>query len=219
VYKLIPPFICRPEFIVEHFLSKQDQFNVILWGDSTLNIELQSYKYFFNEHDISFEEIYTLTFPQDTRKTNLIIALFTHPERVIHGVHTLINNEEENNRILIIPEKWLSISELTEDFYNLPDLYFFTNYFVDENCDKVEQFQSDYISFYEVPPDLADYSYQGYDITRDFIELFFAEFDPEELLFTPLSYQFQWEQIINGGFENHKIRLIRIKNFELEEVK
>ncbi|MCL1850474.1 MAG: hypothetical protein FWF70_03570 [Bacteroidetes bacterium] len=218
MYKLVPPFVSRPEIITTHFLSQPEQYNVILWGDSAVNIELQAYKYFFNEHHIRFKEIHTLNIPEDIRKTNLIIALFDKPERVIHGVNTLINQEEERSRIVVVPEKWLSISELTEDFYNLPDLYYFTNYFVEQNSDRVKQFQTDYTFYYEAPADLADYSYQGYDITRYFIDLYFAGFAPAEVQFKPLSYHFKWQQILNGGFENVKTRFIQVKNLEFEEV-
>jgi hypothetical protein len=123
-----------------------------------------------------------------------------------------------NNNILVIPEKWLNISELTEDFYNLPNLYFFTNSFVNENNSDVKQFQSDYSLFYEAPAELADYSYQGYDVTRYFIDLFFADMHPDDVKFEPFSYKFRWKQIQNGGFENTPSRFIQIKDFELEEV-
>jgi len=219
VYKLIPPIISRPKTITEHFLSQPEEFNVILWGDSTVNIELQAYKYFFNEHHINFKEVHTLAIPQDTRKTNLIIAFFDQPERVIHGVHTIINQEEEYSKIVVVPEKWLSISELTEDFYNQSDLYFFTNYFVDESCDRVKLFQSDYTFYYEAPAELTEYSYQGYDITRYFIDLYFSNFKHSDVQFQPLSYKFQWQQILNGGFENSKPRLIQVKDIELIEVR
>jgi len=223
VYKLTPPFISRPKAVATHLLAHPERFNVILWGDSATSIELQVYKYYFNEHEIKYKEVHTLTIPQDARKTNLIIALFDQPERVIHGIHTLINQEEgdenEYNRILIVPESWLSLSELTEDFYNLPDLYFFTNYFVDENSTRAKQFQFDYTFFNEAPAELAGYNYQGYDITRYFIDLFFADLNPEEVQFQPLSYQFQWKQILDGGLENTKVRLIRVKDLGFEEVK
>jgi len=219
VYKLVPPLISRPEKLAEHFLAQPEEFNVILWGDSTVSIELQAYKYFFNENNIKFKEVHTLTIPQNITKTNLIIAFFDQPERVIHGVHTLINQEEEYNKIVVVPEKWLSITELTEDFYNLPNLYFFTNYFVDENCERVKLFQSDYTFYYEAPADLSDYSYQGYDITRYFIDLYFSDFNHEEVQFQPFSYRFQWERILNGGFENFKPRLIQVEDLELREVK
>jgi len=219
VYKLVPPLISRPKTVVEHFLAKPENFNIILWGDSTTSIELQAYKYFLNEQNIRFKEVHTLTIPQDMRKTNLIIAFFDRQERVIHGVHTLINQEEEYDRIVIVPEKWLSVSELTEDFYNLPELYFFANYFVDENCDRVKQFRSDYTFFYEAPAELSEYSFQGYDITRYFIDLYFVDFNTDNLHFQPLSYQFQWKKLLDGGFENTKTRLIQVKDLELEEVK
>jgi hypothetical protein len=218
VYKLIPPFSCRPEVVNEVFLSDHENYNIILWGDSVVTPELIAYKYYFATHQISHKEIHTLTLPDDSNKSNIIIALFDEPSRVIHCVHSIVNNEAEKN-IVIVPEKWLSISELTEDFYNLPDLYYFTNYFIDENSSKIKSFQADHIFFYEAPAELVAYSYQGYDITRYFIDLFFADFNFGEVKFAPLSYRFQWERIVNGGFENSKVRLIRVRDLELEEVR
>jgi len=219
LYKLVPPFMSRPQAIEEHFLSVPQEYNVILWGDSTTTIELQAYKYYFNKYHIKYKEAHTLTLPLEFRKDNLIIALFDRRERVIHAVHSLINQEEHYNKIIVVPETWLLLSELTEDFYNIPELYFFTNCFVDESRDAVKQFQADYTFFYEAPALLADYVYQGYDITRYFIDLYFAGFDTENLQFQPLSYQFQWQRIENGGLENIKIRLIRVKGLDLEEVR
>ena len=219
VYKLTPPLSIRPKYIEETFLTQQSDYNLILWGDSVQTPELRAFKIFFREHDISFKEIHTLSFPLSSTQKNFIIPFFTRPNRVIHGVHTLISNEIQASDVLIFPEQWLSISELTEDFYGIPQLYYFTNYFVDETDAAVKQFQSDYLFFYDAPAELASYSYQGYDITRYFIDLFFANFDPKEVKYKPLSYKFQWEQLFNGGFENIKPRLIHIKNFSQEEMR
>jgi hypothetical protein len=218
VYKLVPPFISRAEVIADVFLTQPDESHIILWGDSIITPELLAYRYYFTTHHILYKEIHTLTLPDNIHKSNLIIALFDEPARVIHCAHSLVNNEAEEN-IIIVPEQWLSISELTEDFYNLPYLYYFTNYFIDENSSNVKQFQTDHIFFYEAPAELAAYSYQGYDITHYFIDLFFADFDMNKVKFTPLSYQFQWKQVEDGGFENSKVRLIRIKDLGLEEVR
>jgi len=219
VYKLTPPFSSRPETIAEIFLSQPNEYNIILWVDSVMTPDLQAYKSYFKEHQIPFKEVRTLILPQNSTKKNLIIAFFDQPTRVIHSVHTLTNNDPENNEnIVVVPIKWLSIPELKEDFFKLPQLYFFTNYFIDENSSAVKQFQSDYIFNYEAPAELAAFSYQGYDITRYFIDLYFVDFNPDEVQFQPLSYKFQWRQILNGGFENIKTRFIQVKNLELEEV-
>jgi len=218
VYKLIPPYSSRPETIAEHFLSQPDNYSVILWGDSAKSAEMQAYKSYFKTHNIHFQEIHNYALPRNTKSTNLIIAFFEQPTRIIHSVHTLINREEETD-ILVVPEKWLSISELTEDFFNFPHLYFFANYFVDENCSRVQEFQSDYTLNYGAPAELAAYSYQGYDITHYFIDMYFTDFDPAKIQFQPLSYRFQWKQILDGGVENIKVRFIQVKDLGLEEVK
>jgi hypothetical protein len=219
VYKLTPPFYSRPETIAALFLSQPDDYHIILWGDSVQGPEIQAYKHFFNEHNIHFKEIHTFSLPLNAKKNNLIITLFEKTTRVIHAVHTLVNNSTPENSIVIVPEKWFSISELNDDFYNLPHLYYFTDYFIDENCSKVKQFQNDYLYFFHAPVELAGFAYQGYDITHYFIDLYFADFDISKVKYTPLSYQFKWNKILEGGFENRKTRLIQIKNLELEEVK
>jgi hypothetical protein len=219
VYKLVPPFLSRPETIAEHFLSLQNEYTITLWGDSVTSPELLAYRYYFNEQNIYFKETNSLTLRLDSKKKNLIIALFDSPERVINSVHSITNLENKADIVVVVPEKWISISELTDDFFKLPHLYYFTNFFVDNNCEKVKRFQSDYLYNYEVQAELISFSYQGYDITRYFIDLFFAEYNIHELHFQPLSYQFQWNQIMNGGFENSKVRLIRVKDLGLEEVR
>jgi len=219
VYKLVPPFLSRPETVAQHFLSQPNEYTITLWGDSVTTPELLAYKYFLNENGFFYRENHTLTPRLDVRRKNLIIAFFDSPERVINSVHSIINWEDKANMVVVVPENWLSISELTEDFFNLPQLYYFTNYFVDVKCDRVKQFQSNYLYSYEAPAELVSYSYQGYDITRYFIDLFFAELNTHNFHFQPLSYQFQWNQIFNGGFENSKVRFIRVKDLELEEVK
>lgn len=220
VYKLTPPFASRPETIAKVFLSQPNEYNIILWVDSNPTPDLRAYRSYFKEYKIHFKEMESLTLPQNTTKKNLIIALFDEPERVIHSIHTLTNNDPEDNvqNILVVPAKWLSIPELKEDFFTLPQLYYFTNYFVDEKSSIVKQFQSDYIFNYEAPAELAAYSYQGYDITRYFIDLHFVDSNTDNAHFQPFSYKFQWRRVPNGGYENVKARFIQVKNLELEEV-
>jgi len=220
VYKLTPPFATRPETIAKVFLSQPNEYNIILWVDSIPTPDMQAYKSYFKEHRIPFKEMHTLTLPENITNKNLIIALFDEPERVIYSVYMLTNNDPESNvqNIVIVPAKWLSIPELKEDFFNLPQLYYFTNYFVGENSSAVKQFQSDYTFNYGAPAELAAYSYQGYDITRYFIDLYFIDSNTENVPFQPLSYKFQWRRIPNGGFENIKPRFIQVRNLELEEL-
>jgi len=218
VYKLVPPFASRAETIENHFLTSPNEYNIILWCDSIQTHELQAYKKYFNKKNIPFKEVNAWSLSLSSSKKNLIIAFFENSTRIIHSVHTILGADMKNN-VMIVPEKWFNINELTEDFYNLPNLYYFTNYFVNETDPEVKKFQSDYSLLYEAPAELAAYSYQGYDITRYFIELFFADFNVDDVNFMPLSYIFHWKKTPNGGFENTTPRLIHIKDFELNEVK
>ena len=79
-------------------------------------------------------------------------------------------------------------------------------------------FKSDYVSTYHSPCQLERYSYQGYDITKYFIDLYFVGYNFKNVTYKPMSYKFKFKQWTNGGFENDKVRLIEIKNFEKAEV-
>jgi len=217
-YKLMPPFLSRPETVDNHFHLQSENYNIILWGDSATTPELLAYRYYFTEFEIPYKEVNALTVSLSRTSQNLVIAIFDQPERVIHAVHTLVNTEEQPEFTLIVPEKWLHISELTEDFFTLPQLYFFTHYFVDEKNEQVKQFQNDYTFYYDAPAELASFSYQGYDITKYFIELFFEDFIHENVRFNTSSYKFYWNKIENGGYENIKPRFIQVKDLELIEV-
>jgi len=217
VFKLVPSLTSRPETVDKVFLTSPDEYNIILWCDTATTQEMNAFVVYFREKNIPFKEVISLSLLQNSKKKNLIISFIDNSTRIIQSVHTFLSSEMDNN-ILIVPEKWFNLTELTEDFYNLPHLYYFTDYFVNENDTKVKEFKADYLLSYGAPAELAAYSFQGYDITHYFIDLFFADFNTNNVIFNPLSYKFQWKPIQNGGYENTKTRLIRIKDFELKEI-
>ena len=76
----------------------------------------------------------------------------------------------------------------------------------------------DYIEQYQSPPTLERFSYQGYDITRYFIELMVQNFDSSKVKFEPLSFDFDFVRVNGNGYENTKSRLISFRNYELIEI-
>lgn len=224
VYKLIPPLSSRPESIQKHILSHQPDFYVILWYDAEDNVELAAYENYFKSNQIPYTltkvkpETYSLNLTLSSTKHNVIIALFQNQTNVINQMRLLEGIKNQYQFSLIFPEEWLHVSSLDDDFYSMPNIYFFSNYFVDHKSSTVIDFKSAYITNYHSPCQLERYSYQGYDITKYFIELYFEGYNKKNISYTPMSYKFKFKQWTNGGFENDKVRLIEIKNFEKVEV-
>ena len=224
VYKLIPPLSSRPESLQKNILSKYSDYSVILWYDAEDNIELAAYETYFKTNQIPYTltkvkpETYSLNLTLSSTKHNVIVALFQNQTNVINQMRLLEGTHNQFEYSLIFPEGWLQVSSLDDDFYAMPNMYYFSNYFVDQNSLAVKDFRSDYFATFQSPCQLERYSYQGYDITKYFIDLYFAGFNERDVTYTPLSYKFNFKQWSNGGFENNKVRLIEIKNFEKVEI-
>lgn len=224
VYKLTPPLSSRPESLQKNILSKYSEYSVILWYDAEDNLELAAYETYFKTNQIPYTltkvkpETYSLNLTLSSTKHNIVVALFQNQTNVINQMRLLEGTHNQFKYSLIFPEGWLQVSSLDDDFYAMPNMYYFSNYFVDQNSLAVKDFRSDYFANFQSPCQLERYSYQGYDITKYFIDLYFAGFNERDVTYTPLSYKFNFKQWSNGGFENNKVRLIEIKNFEKVEM-
>lgn len=224
VYKLTPPLNSRPESLQKNILTKHPDYSVILWYDSEDNVELAAYETYFKTNEIPYTltkvkpETYSLNLTLSSTKHNVIIALFQNQTNVINQMRLLEGIKNQFQFSLIFPEEWLQVSSLDDDFYAMPNIYYFSNYYVDQNSSTVMDFKSDYVTTYHSPCQLERYSYQGYDITKYFIDLFFVGYNFKNVTYKPMSYKFKFKQWTSGGFENDKVRLIEIKNFEKVEV-
>ena len=119
----------------------------------------------------------------------------------------------------MIPEEWLKANEAETENFNKLNIHYFSNYYVDYQNDNTLLFISDFIERYDSPPDLSRFSFQGYDITRYFVNKIMTPSDSIQSNFNPISFDFQFNKIENGGYENQKGRLLQIENFQEAEIK
>lgn len=224
VYKIVPPLSSRPESIKKQILTTYSNHQVVLWYDSDDTVELKAYELYFKENAIpytlakvgqgSFSSNLNLT----TDKQNVVIALFNNQTQVINQMRLLSGVQNSYPITLVFPEEWLNISSLDDDFYSIRNLYYFSNCFVDINLQSIKDYRVNYVETYQSPCQLDRYSFQGYDITKYFIELFFAGNIEKSVTYTPMAYKFKFKQWTKGGYENDQIRLIQIQDFQRKEV-
>jgi hypothetical protein len=224
VYKLIPPLSARPESIKKQILNFYPNHQVVLWYGNGDTLELKAYELYFQENDIPFtlaklgqgSFITNLNLLTDTQ--NVVIALFNNQTQVINQMRLLSGVQNSYPITLIFPEEWLNISSLDDDFYSIKNLYYFTNCFVDLNLQTINDFRVHYVETYQSPCQLDRYSYQGYDITKYFIDLFFTGNIEKSVTYTPMAYKLKFKQWTKGGYENDRVRLIQIQDFQRKEV-
>lgn len=224
VYKLTPSLQSRPESLYKNLISKHEDYAIVLWYDSEENIELNAYETYFKEKQIPYTltkvkpETYSLNLTLSPTKHNIIVALYQNQTNIVNQMRLLEASQDSYDYSLIFPEEWLQVSSLDEDFYAMRNIYYFSNFFVDLNNPFIIEYKENYVLTYQSPCQIERYSYQGYDITKYFIDLYLADYNEKKVLYTPMSYKFRFKQWSNGGFENDKIRFIEIKNFEKREV-
>ncbi len=132
----------------------------------------------------------------------------------------LVNHEKLPPFTLIMPESFLvDIEGELEDFNKL-NMHFFSNYYVNENDEKTLYFITEFIEKFHSPPSVNRFSYQGYDITRYFITCLIHNFDTSKFSYQPTALDFEFETIgERDGFENRRLRLLQLQDFEIIEVK
>ncbi|MBP1673672.1 MAG: cwlS [Bacteroidetes bacterium] len=224
VYKLVPPLTTRPETLHKKMFPNYSNYQVILWYDQENITELGVYENYFKENKIPYilsklqPETFSLKLELEPSMQNVIIALFQNRTNIINQMRLFSGIQNQFPCSLVFPEEWLNISSLDDDFYSIPNLFYLTNCFVDLNNTTIIDYKNHYVETYQSPCQLERYSFQGYDITKYFIDQYLYGSQDKTNSYTPMVYKFKFKQWTKGGFENEKIRLIHIENFEKKEV-
>lgn len=232
VYKMMPQRFAAAQKVKKHFYDKNNA-NIILWNDSTSSENKNNaYELYFTEENIPYKKILTggnlsrLRNALSHTQPNVIIALFETDAKVLNQVRLLsgMNYDEITESTfeipsfsLIVPESWLSKSILDIDFYSLPLIYYFSNYYVNNEDANTLDFIFRYENAYKSHPDILSFSYQGYDITKYFIEYLSKQTDINQLNINMTASKYNFIKQPNGGYENDCIRFIQIKDLKATE--
>ena len=218
VYKLIPPDEARCQDLYERY-GDTSRYRIILWGNSDNPSHKQSvYQDFLKERNVptfnvSINADIATRFTSD--KENVIVAFALATPVILNAVRKLADKKTGKNS-LIIPEEWLTLKEVMPDYFNMLNVHFYSNYFIDYQNDKTQLFISDYIERFNSVPTLDRYSFQGYDITNYFIRKFC--FNQEVTNLVPLACKFDFTQQGGNGLENKVIRFCEVRDFTIMEV-
>lgn len=226
VYKLIPSISARPILLDSLLLNRYPKTNIILWGniDNSTN-ELSIYEDYFIKKQLPYTKVpfrEGITLLMQKMKPNYHNIIITYSETqasIIHNIRLLANTGALPSYSLVIPEEWLKANEAETENFNKLNIHYFSNYYVDYENDNTLLFVSDFIERFNSPPDLSRFSFQGYDITRYFVNKIVTPSDSIQNKFNPISFDFQFNKIENGGYENQKARLLQIENFQEAEIK
>ena len=222
VYKVQSSPESMAEVIRQRWLNQKDASEILLWTERGADLpNLQKCERIFTQLGIPYEFIIDGDKPGmkgrlNNHKPHVVMAFLPSEATIIARMRDLGIENDFPNTVFIIPEEWLGIGALEVDYLDKLNVHFFSDYFVSEENDSSLVFISDFIERYNTPPDLKRFSFQGYDITKYFVELMLHDFDASRVHYAPVAMKFDFRKMENGGYENHGIFLLQLKDYKIQ---
>ena len=218
VYKLIPPLEARPAMIA--FLAQQSgAFPIIIYGDSTsANKEMLAYRNYFRNNHIAFEIIpnaSSVVSRLTDDRPQFVITFYDNPAQNLVISRNLIYSKKTDNLTFVVPKTWLESKTYDIEYYSKLNLHFFSDYYIDYDAEKTKTFVFNYTQKYGVLPTLENFAFQGYDITRYFVELILNHFDHDLVKVNPIAFPLSFDKSLTGGYENVNVQFLEVKDNEI----
>ena len=223
VYKVQASAEAIAELVLDRQKRQYAESEVLFWTEKGADIlELRNCEQYFTQLEIPYEFILdgdksSVKSHIRQNKSYMVFPFFQTNTTVIAKMRNLGIENDFPNTVFVIPEEWLEISALEVDYLNKLNVHFFSDYFVNEENDNTLVFISDFIERYGTPPDLKRFSFQGYDITKYFVELMLHGFDASQVHYAPVAMKFDFQKTENGGYENHGVFFLQLKDYKIKE--
>ncbi|MDR3048101.1 MAG: hypothetical protein LBU51_10940 [Bacteroidales bacterium] len=222
VYKVLPSRNNCPPLVENSLLRQYKNAKIILYTEDSTTTSYNDYlQYFSKITKIPFKYgITNLTFALNKENHNIVIVDAKTTSSIISNLRSLSSYPNISSiATFIVPEEWIDNFDNEIEDLNSLEVCFFSNYYINNREEKNAYFISEYLEQYANQPSISRFSFQGYDITRYFVQLLVHDFDTSKIKFQPVALDFDFMQHENGGFENQRLRLIQLKKFEKSEVK
>lgn len=218
VYKLIPSLEARPAMLA--FLAQQtNAFPIIIYGDSTLSDkEMNAYCTYFRKNSIPYmitPNASTVVDRLQKTKPRFVVTFYDNPAQNLIISRTLVMSDKTDNLTFVVPETWLESKTYDIEYYSKLNLHFFSDYYIDFEGEKVKTFVYDYIQRFGTPPSLKNFAFQGYDITRFFVEFLRHGKDIDLVKTEAIACPLSFDKSPDGGFENVNVQFLEVKDNEI----
>lgn len=221
VYKATPAetFLC--ETILAKYKSDKT-LQLIIWTDgATPTNECKFCTEYLKNHNVPFTTINMdknehLLPKLTTSSPKIVLAFLDSKPNIIAQTRMLGLSENIQNTCFIVPQEWLEMNELDAEYLNALNVHFVSDFFVDKEDAADLLFMSNFIEKYGTPPDLKTYAFQGYDITKYFVELMLHDFNSANIGFVPIASKFKFVKIPSGGYENHGAFMLQLKDYTIQ---
>lgn len=218
VYKLIPSMDARPAtltFIADQFPKHQ----IILYADSnqrSRNVEI--YTNYFKEKKIPYKCIPSsknLVKELIPGQKNIVLSLQEETAPNMMLSRELVYGVKPEDLLFIMPESMLKSNTVEVEYFSTLNVHFFSDYYVDNNNELTQVFVHNYTERFKTPPTLENFAFQGYDVTRFFVEWLLNDKDLDLVKIEPIAYRLSFDKVSNGGYENVNVQFLEVRDNEI----
>lgn len=215
VYKIMPSLESRPA-MVSYMADMYPNHQILIYADSLKKTrELSAYMNYFKEHGVAYKIVplssKLVNFIKPNQK-NFVIVLDQDAARSLMISRDLIYKTNLDDLVMIVPNEWLEMPTYDVEYYSKLNLHFFSDYYVDDNNEQTRLFVHKYTEKFKTLPTVKNFGYQGYDITRFFVDLLLNDMDLDRVKVETISYRLSLDKISNGGYENINVPFLEVQD-------
>ncbi len=222
VFKVTPSMESKP-ISISYVAEQYPDHKIILYRDSaSKNQEQEAYRNYFNRQKVPFREVYTqnaLLGEIAPGKKNIVLTFTQNTASMLMLSRDLLYKANPNDLMLVVPETWLRSKTYDMEYYSKLNLHFFSNFHVDGKDPQTQVFEQRFLEKFKTRPTLDNYAYQGYDITRFFVELARNNGDVDRVKNTSVAFPMSFEKTKGGGYENVNINFLEVRDDEVVPVR
>ena len=222
VYKVIPSQDSKSATL-SYMAESFPHSNIILCMDSSVkNSEQITYTQYFKNHGISYQEVTNqaeLMKKITPNSKNIVVVFSNHAAKMLMLSRDLLYNSTLEDIILVVPELWLSSHTYDVEYYSKLNIHFFSNFFVDKQDQQTQLFVQRYQDKFSSIPTIENFAFQGYDITRFFVEMIRNGGDMDRVKESPICIPMSFDKTQDGGYENVNIHFLEVKDDEIIPVR
>ncbi len=215
VYKPTPSLETRASTV--SFLSDvYPQSQILIYADTLKSQkEYQIYASYFRKNSIKFKVVPLqkdiIPYLKADCK-NIVWVLTSESAKMLMMSRDLIFKSQLENLLLVVPEDWLNVTTYDIEYYSKLNIHFFSDYYVDNDNEKTQVFIHNYREKFNTLPTIASFSFQGYDVTRYFINALFHDMDLDMVKTETIGYHFGFDKVPSGGYENINTQFLEVKD-------
>lgn len=220
VYKLIPSKESRPATLA--FWADQFPQHKIFVHADTSNFHKTDFSYirYFKNNNIPYTLIGSgsnVSKKLSSEGKNIVILQINETAKIMMLVRDLMYNSNPDNMILVISEDLLESNTLEIEYFSKLNAHFFSDFFVDYSNEQTQVFIHNFKEKFKTMPTLDNFAFQGYDITRYFVELLENDMDMDRVKIEPIAYRLSFDKTENGGYENVNTQFLQVIDNEIRQ--